>query len=242
MKRFYFGCIFSFLLIIGVNYASADTVDDYTIDEVFQNFKTAYGRSKNFSADFEETTFRGGNKTVAKGRLVFSKPNSLRKEYVSQKDPTKLSQLIILDGEYSWSYTPVLNQVNKMRWNKSSRKELLPGIGASLEDAQENYNMKLVADKVANAQGVHRIELNPKPHMVPRAENGTISPHEILEIWVQSAEWLPMQFGYRSESNDRNDMNVIVSLTNIRRDREIDAHTFKFVIPDGVEVIDLSPD
>lgn len=235
MKRFYFGCLFTFVLTVGVNNASADTVE-----EVFQNFKSAYEKSKNFSADFEETTFRAGNRSVANGRLVFSKPNLLRKEYVSRKDPNQLAQLIILDGEYSWSYTPLLNQVNRMRWNKSNRKELLPGIGASLEDVQKNYDMKLVEDTVASAKGVHHIELNPKPHMRPSAEGGTTPPREILEIWVKSEEWLPMQFGYRSESDDGNGMSVIVSLTNIERDREIAVDTFKFVMPDGVEVIDLS--
>jgi outer membrane lipoprotein-sorting protein len=237
MKQLYFRCMLTLLLTISGNYISANTVD-----EVFQSFKTAYEKSKNFSADFEETTFRAGNKNVARGRVAFSKPNLLRKEYVSQKDPTQLAQLIILDGEYSWSYTPLLNQVNKMRWNKSNRKELLPGVGASLEDVQKNYDIKLVADAAANAKGVYRIELTPKPHMIPGAENGAVPPREILEVWVQSDEWLPVQFGYRSESDDENDMSVIVSLANIQRDQEVGADTFKFVIPDGVEVIDLSPD
>lgn len=236
MKRLYFGFMFAFLLAIGVQWAPAS----YTVDEIFQNFKKAYEKSKNFSADFEETTFRSGSKSRAKGRLVFSKPNLLRKEYVNQRDPTQLAQLIILDGEYSWSYTPILNQVNKMKWNHANRKELLPGSGASLEDIQKNYDMKLVPDPIANAKGVYQIELNPKPHILPKPADGSKPPREILEIWVQSGEWLPVQFGYRAENDDGNNVNVIVSLTNIQRDRELAPDTFKFVIPKGVEVIDIS--
>ncbi len=236
MKRLCFGFMITFLLVMGVQWAPAS----YTVDEIFQNFKKAYEKSKNFSADFEETTFRSGNKSRAKGRLVFGKPNLLRKEYVNQRDPTQLAQLIILDGEYSWSYTPILNQVNKMRWNNANRKELLPGSGASLEDIQKNYDMKLVPDPIANAKGVYQIELNPKPHILPKPADGSKPPREILEIWVQSEEWLPVQFGYRTESADGNNVNVIVSLTNIQRDRELAPDTFKFVIPKGVEVIDIS--
>ena len=237
MKRLCLGYILTFLLVIGAEWGFSDTVD-----EVFQNFKRAYEKSKNFSAEFEETTLQEGNKSVAKGRLVFSKPNLLRKEYVGRKDPAQIVQLIILDGEYSWSYTPMLNQVNKMRWSNPNRKELLPGIGASLEDVQKNYDMKLISDPVANKKGVYRIELIPEPHIVPQPVDGTNPPREILEVWVQSGDWLPMQFGYKSESEDGNDISVIVSLTKIQRDGELAPDTFKFVIPDGVEVIDISSD
>lgn len=233
MKRLYFLYILAFLLIITVSNGSADT-----IEKVFQNFKAAYEKSKNFSADFEETTLRAGNKSIARGRLMFSKPNLLRKEYVSHKDPTQLAQLIVLDGEYSWSYTPLLSQVNKMKWGRSNRKELLPGLGASLDEAAEKFNMQLVPDEVANPKGIYRIKLIPKPQIPPSLEANT--SREIIEIWVKSDKWLPVQFGYQSESDDEGNISVIVAFANIQRDIEMDADSFKFVMPDGVEVIDLS--
>lgn len=232
----------------------------YTVDELFHNFRKAYESSQNFSADFEETTFRAtkpsendltlvdvmnlspDTKSVAKGRLVFGKPDLLRKEYISQKDPDRTVQLIILDGEYSWSYTPMLEQVNKMKWNRSSRKELLPGIGASLEDVEKNYDMKLIPDEVVNKKGIHHIELTPKPHMLPEPVDGVPPPREILGVWIKTDEWLPVQFGYKSESHDGASISVIVSMTHIRRDQELNQDLFNFVVPDGVEVIDLSPD
>ena len=233
MKRLYFFYMLTFLLVVTVSDGTADTVE-----KVFQNFKTAYEKSKNFSADFEETTLQAGNKSVARGRLMFSKPNLLRKKYVSHKDPTQLAQLVVLDGEYSWAYTPLLSQVNKMKWGRSNRKELLPGLGASLDEAAEKFNMELVPDELANPKGIYRIKLIPKPHILPNTENNT--PHDIIEIWVQSDKWLPVQFGYQTEDNNQGSLSVIVALTKIQRDIEMDADLFKFVIPDGVEVIDLS--
>ena len=230
MKRLY---ILTFLLAITVNNGTANTIEN-----VFQNFKAAYEKSKNFSADFEETTLQAGNKSIARGRLMFSKPNLLRKEYVSHKNPTQLAQLIVLDGEYSWAYTPLLNQVNKMKWGRSNRKELLPGLGASLDEAAQKFNMELVPDEAANPKGIYRIKLTPKAQMSPDVEANI--PREIIEIWVKSDEWLPVQFGYQSESNQEGNISVIVAFTNIQRDIEMDTELFKFVIPDGVEIIDLS--
>lgn len=233
MKRLCFLYILTFLLVITVETGTADT-----IEKVFQNFKAAYEKSKNFSADFEETTLQAGNKSVARGRLRFSKPNLLRKEFVSQKDPTQLAQLIVLDGEYSWSYTPLLSQVNKKKWGRSNRQELLPGLGASLDEAAEKFNMELVPDEVANPKGIYRIKLIPKPQLPPNLEANT--PREIIEIWVKSDNWLPVQFGYQTETDDEVSISVIVALAKIQRDIKMDPDSFKFIIPDGVEVIDLS--
>ena len=233
MKRLYFLYILTFLLVISVSNGTADTIEN-----VFQNFKAAYEKSKNFSADFEETTLQAGNKSIARGQLMFSRPNLLRKEYVSRKDPTQLAQLIVLDGEYSWSYTPLLSQVNKMKWGRSNRKELLPGLGASLDEAAEKFNMELVPDEVANPKGIYRIKLLPKPQIPPNTE--TNAPREIIEIWVKSDNWLPVQFGYQTESDDEGSISVIVAFAKIQRDIEMDADLFKFIIPDGAEVIDLS--
>ncbi len=233
MKPSYFLYTFAFLLIISANNGAADT-----IEEVFQNFKEAYEKSKNFSADFEETTLRAGTKSIARGRLKFSKPNLLRKEYVSHKDPTQLAQLIVIDGEYSWSYTPLLSQVNKMKWGRANRKELLPGLGASLDEAAEKFNMQLVPDEVANPKGIYRIKLMPKPQIPSDPNTNTTS--EIIEIWVKSDEWLPVQFGYQNENDDEGSISVIVAFAKIQRDIEMDADSFKFVVPDDAEVIDLS--
>ena len=205
-----------------------------TVDEIFQNFKVAYEKSENFSANFEETTLFANKKSVARGRFIFGKPNLLRKEYVDKKNAEKIVQLTILDGEYGWTYTPILNQVNKMKWSNPERRELLPGIGASLEDVQNNYNMALVPDEFANPKGVHQIELTPKPHMV------TTNAKETLQIWVKSDEWLPVQFGYKTEFEDGTRQSVIVALTQIERDKELAPDLFKFVVPKDAEVIDLS--
>ena len=224
------------LIVMSLSVLFVSTASPQTVDEIFQNFKTAYEKSNNFSANFEETTLFANKKSVARGRFIFGKPNLLRKEYVDRKDASKVVQLTVLDGKYGWTYTPILNQVNKMKWTNPERRELLPGIGASLEDVQKNYDMALIPDEFANPKGVHQIELSPKKHMV------STNAKETLLIWVKSGEWLPVQFGYKTEFEDGTRQSVIVTLTQIERDKELAPDLFKFVVPKDAEVIDLSED
>ena len=222
------------LAVMSLSVLCVNPAHPQSVHEIFQNFKTAYEKSENFSANFEETTLFADKKSVARGRFIFLKPNLLRKEYVDRKDASKVVQLTVLDGEYGWTYTPILNQVNKMKWNNPERRELLPGIGASLEDVQKNYNMALIPDEFANPKGVHQIELQPKRHMV------STNAKESLQIWVKSGEWLPVQFGYKTEFEDGTRQSVIVTLTQIERDKTLAPDLFRFVVPKDAEVIDLS--
>ena len=238
MRMFFWGIVLPFLLL-STTVKSGYT---YTVNEVFGNFRKAYNESRNFSAEFEETIFRAGVKSSSRGELTFSKPNLLRKRTVSQKDPTQLVQLIVLDGTYSWAYTPMLNQVNKMKLNNPDHEPLLPGIDASLQDVQKNYNMELIVDEVANQKGVYQIELVPKAHMLSKLVDDGQPPHETLAIWIQAKDWLPIQFGYKLQNDTESDVSGFVSLTNIRRDRKLEAGIFNFDIPDGAEVIDISPE
>ncbi len=246
MRKIYWGILlmlFSVLLTSALlTSTDSEGSDAYTVEEIFQNFKAAYTKSENFSAEFEETTLFANRENVARGRLVFGKPNLLRKEYVDRKDSSKIVQLTVLDGEYGWTYTPLLNQVNKMKLKNSARKELLPGIGESLEDVPKNYDMVIVPDEVANPKGIHQIRLTPKAHLVsPSTPQTTVAiTQETVEIWVKAGEWLPVQFGYKTEFDDGTIQSVIVALKKIERDKKLTPEIFTFVVPKDAEIIDLS--
>ncbi|RKU26563.1 hypothetical protein C6497_13400 [Candidatus Poribacteria bacterium] len=214
----------------------------YTVEEIFTNFQTAYKKSENFSASFEETTLYRNRKSVTFGRFAFAKPNLLRKEYVSKSDDKKITKTIVIDGLYAWSHVPLLNQVNKMRWNDPSRRELLPGAGASLEDISKNYSMKLVPDEDVNPIGIYLIQLIPKRLISEENENiqQESSNKEILEIWLKKDDWLPVQFGYINEFDDGSRRSVIFKMTNIERDKKLPTNIFEFETPKNAEVIDLS--
>ena len=218
----------------------------YTVDEVFANFKKVYEKCKNFSADFEETALYKTRKSVSHGRFTYGIPNLLNMEYVSPKDPKKIVKNIVLDGEYSWSYVPLLNEVNKQKLANPQKREILPGTGASLEDLSKNWDMVLAEDDAAKAKGVHLMQLTPKPEFlktrIKRIEDKEDSEDvkEILEIWVKEGEWFPVQFGYVTVFEDGSRRSVVIKLSNIERDKKLPTNFFKFVIPKDAEVIDLS--
>jgi len=229
--------IFLFCLIFVAN-----SVVAITVDEIYRNFKATYEQTENFSADFEQTTHYQNQRSIAKGKLIFGKPNLLRQEYFDNANPKELSQLIILDGKTSWSYTPWLNQVTK---TESKGKELLPGIGKSLEDLPKNYNMDVVEDEIANPKGIYRVKLSPRQitpkstRQEPRTPIEQSAPiPEIIEVWIQSKDWAPIQFSYKNQAND---MLIITALKNVKLNQKLDKSTFEFTVPKDAEVINISP-
>lgn len=225
--------IFSLFLMFLIRPVSAITVDG-----IFKNFKKTYETSENFSADFEETTYRDDTKSVASGRLIFAKPNLLRKEYVDLNNPERLAQLIVLDGKTSWSYVPLLSQVTKLKL-KDKNKELIPGIGESIEKLKKTYNMKIVEDKAAASKGIYHIELSPKKQ-VKSSSGQEKKLIESVEVWIRSDDWIPVQFSYKSESEVAGDMTIVISFRNIKIDQDLPKSTFIFEPPEGAEVIDIS--
>lgn len=212
----------------------ADAVDsgaNITVEEIYRNFRTAYLKFKNFQAEFEETTYLGERKSQARGRLIFAKPNLLRKEYFDPKDPEKLAQLIVLDGKTAWSYTPWLGQVTRQDMSGGEHKELLPGVGERFEKLLERYDLKQVKDEAANAKGIYKVEVRAK------AKLGSPSSGEYLEIWIDGKNWIPVQIAYH---NPENRTTTIISFKRIKLDQKLDPSTFKFTVPEGVEVITIS--
>ena len=225
-QKFLFAVSLLFLLCVRSAYSQ-------NVDEIFQNFKQAYDKSDNFSANFEETTLIAKTKSVARGRIVFRKPNLLRREYVGKKDAAKVLQVTVFDGEYGWTYTPTLNQVNKMKLD-NPKGQLFPGIGASLDDFEAMYDMALIPDEFANPKGIHNIELTPKKGLANPAVK------EKFQIWVKSDGWLPVQVGHEIEREDGSRQSAIVKFSEIKRDKELAPDLFKFVVPEDAEVINLN--
>jgi outer membrane lipoprotein-sorting protein len=236
-RQIFLPLLFLFCLIFIVNSTFA-----ITVDEIYRNFKATYEKTENFSADFEQTTHYQNQRSIAKGRLVFAKPNLLRQEYFDNENPEELAQLIILDGKTSWSYTPWLKQVTK---TEAKGKEILPGIGKSLENLPKNYNMELVEDEIANPKGIYRMKLSPKQIITKSTQQqpGTfIEPStplpEIIEVWIRTKDWIPVQFSYKNQAND---MLIVTALKNVKLNQKLDESTFKFTVPKDVEVINISP-
>jgi len=236
MRRHCCFTLILFSLILLANSANA-----ITVEEIYTKFSALYNRSKNFSADFEEITHVQNNRRTAKGKIIFAKPNLLRKEYIDQSNPKQLLSLLILDGKMSWNYVPMLNQVTT---SKMEGKELLPGIGQPLKKFRENFDLKLIKDEAAEKKGIYHVGLSIKQKKMEVKSNAVqqsnTTPIEI-EIWLRAKDYVPIQFSYRDKANDMLYITSFKPDKNINLDQKLEISTFKMDIPDGVEVIDISP-
>ncbi|MDA1192332.1 MAG: outer membrane lipoprotein carrier protein LolA [Candidatus Poribacteria bacterium] len=228
MKRAGFGvCAAALIGMLSV------TAHGQTAASVFQNFQKSYANVKSISADFQETTIMDGQKRTAKGHLQFQKPNLLRQEYLDETDPTVTTQLIVLDGEMSWSYTPWLNQVTRKRLNPKTSQEILPGAGKNFENIPANYDLALKQDAMAAEKGIHLLEMRPKP-----GPDGAVIG-EYLEVWIRAEDWVPVQFSY---TNVENDVVTIVRLEKLNLKATPKKGAFSFEPPRGVEIITITDD
>ncbi len=208
--------------------ASAETAED-----VFDQFRLTYEKNENFFAEFEQTTFQQNYKTITQGKLYFAKPNLLRMEYFDKDNPKQLTQSIVLDGKHAWSYTPVLNQVNKsVQTQQGGGTGILPGLGASFEYLKQRYALELVEDEAAAKKNVYRLALSPKE---------SFEFKEIIEIWVRQQDWLPIQFSYQTVGQPNGDLTMITSLRHIKVNQQLPDDIFRFAIPEGAEVISINP-
>jgi len=219
LKKVIFTTLLCFGTLMIVN--SLHAID---AEEIAGKFKKAYKNMKNFSAGFEQTTIASGKKRTATGKLTFEKPNLLRQEYY-ESNTKKVSQLIVSDGKFLISYTPMIKQVTKQDIDKN--QEILPGFGQSLEKVDKNYNIKLIPDELAEKKGVHCIELTPK-----QTEDTLM--FDSLQIWVRDEDSIPVQIMYK---DDKNQATFFFSFDNIKLNGKLDDSVFKFTIPTGVQVI-----
>ena len=157
--------------------------DAPTARDLFDHFQAVYAETKVLSAEFEEETIMDGQKRVANGRVFFEKPNRLRQEYDDPNNPKILAQLVVLDGAFSWSYTPWLNQVTRQAMDPDGADELLPGIGGDFENVPTRFDLSVGVDEIAAAQNVYLLVMRPK------TEADEPPSGETLEVWIRGSEW-----------------------------------------------------
>ncbi|MBD3182380.1 outer membrane lipoprotein-sorting protein [Candidatus Poribacteria bacterium] len=208
-----------------------NTATAASVKEIVQGFREKYKETKNFNAEFTETTVIAGQRRVSKGFVNFQKPNLLRKDTRDPNNMDKTIQLIVSDGGTIWAYTPMIKQVTKQELTQNSdMAELMPGFGHSLENIEDNYNIKFVEDKEAEKQEIHAIELKPK------LDGGAKASFDYMQVWIRDKDLIPVQFMYEDKKNQ---MVFVLSFKDIKINQKLDESTFKFDLPDGVQVISV---
>ena len=169
---------------------------------------------KTFAADFEQvvTDDSGGVLERASGKVAIKRPGRFRWDYTQP-----YRQLLLSDGTWLWNYDPDLQQATRHRLD-----EALTGTPAMLLARPETLPELFDARPLEPRDGLRWVELR------PRSEDAGF---ERIRLGFAGGTLTAIQLvdGFSRITNIR--------FTRVRRNGDIpDAH-FRFVPPDGVDLI-----
>lgn len=185
---------------------------------IIEKVNKRYETLKDLSADFQQTFYwKLADETQGfKGKFYIKKPNMLRLETEQQ--------VIVTDGDTVWIYAPENNQVIISSYEESE-EPLNPQ--TLLFEYTENYQPIYVGTEKIGNRKCYLLKLT------PCKENQYITE---MKVWVDKKAWLTL----KAERLDINGNVTTYILSDTKVDSKLDDSIFKFKIPKGVEIVDMS--
>ena len=176
---------------------------------------SSFSRARTISADFvQEQHMPDGRIGRMTGNFLMVKPAKFRWEYKSPYE-----QLIISDGQRVWFYEPDLKQVIiRSQSQIAGDKPIL--LLSDPEKARRYFDIQNIN---MEAEGLEWLEAIPK-----NKDNSTF-----LSILIGFLAGEPQKLAFRDAFNNQ----TVISFSNIRLNRPIDAQRFIFIPPAGVDVL-----
>ncbi len=232
--------------------------------QVFEKTQKLYASLEGFTAEIHEETIVRAQSEKAVARLYFKPPALLRVEYYDEKDPSNVTQLLVIDGKQTWSYTPFFNQATRKKIPESRAKEWLPGVGTFFETLPELYDLSLIHDEITEKKNIHRLQIKRKPmknepQLQPQTEREPKesepqaqeqeqierepkesgpqpqAPSELFDIWIDGKTWLPVQISYSNSAG----IVTVIQLKKVDIKAKPKESLFQFIPPPGVEIFTL---
>lgn len=182
--------------------------------EIIKNVQAAYENITDAKAVFTQTIkSSGGKANSSSGTIYIKKTNKYRIEAGGQ--------IIITDGQTSWSYSPKKKQVIVDNY-KDDGNTFSPN--KFLFNYPQNFYSDLDGDDNVGGIDCYVIKLSPR-------SSGSVKS---AKIWIDKKDYLIRKINIvTSESSNT------YSLKDITLDAGISSSKFSFSPPEGVEVIDL---
>lgn len=199
------------ILIILMTFTSAYSQDS---QEIIRKVQSTYENINDAKAVFTQTLkSSGGKASSSSGTIYIKKTNKYRIEAGGQ--------IIITDGQTSWSYSPKKKQVIIDNY-KDDSNTFSPN--KFLFNYPENFYSDLDGEENVGGFECYVIKLTPR-------SGGSVKS---AKIWIDKTDYLIRKINIvTSESSST------YSLKNISLDAGVNSSKFSFTPPDGVEVIDL---
>lgn len=199
------------LLTLSAAHAQTEVTTDSgydTLDRFFNGLQT-------LQADFAQSVqdSRGQITDKSTGKLLIRKPGKFRWDYAKPN-----AQTIVSDGQRIWLYDPELEQVTIRRADLT-----LNGTPAMLLSGDGRLRDSFEIEHVENRDGMMVINLAPK-----RAD----TDFKLVQIALRKDELVAMSL------TDKLGQTTLLQFQQFKRNAMVADSQFKFVPPNGVDVID----
>jgi outer membrane lipoprotein carrier protein len=194
------------------------------LDRAVDAIQSRYESVQDFAARFEQVTrpaqlgAGSADPVASRGRVVVAKPARMRWSY-----ETPEPSLVVSDGETLWIYDPAFGEAQRLPVDQGFLS------GAAVQFLLGQGDMRRDFDISLDACDAERVQLL----LVPREP----ASYEKLRV-VASPESGDLE---RTEVHDLLGNVTAVSFHDVEFNRDPPADTFRFVPPEGVSVVDLSP-
>ena len=206
-------------LVLGLVTGTAAPVPAPSVHAIAQAVDERYNRLRSLQAEFTEIYRGAGMERTESGTLWLNKPGKMRWEYRSPRD-----KLFLSDGKDAWFYVPGERQVRRTAVKKLDdlRSPLAFLLGKTRLE-KELQGLSLASDVAPLAAGDVVLRGVPKS-LADRVSQVLleINPeHWISRILIEEVDGSVTEYRF----------------TNQKENMAVPDQRFRFVVPDGVEVV-----
>ena len=205
----------AWMIGFGIWLVTLSWAKDISPDKVIKNVEKTLTDAKTVRIIFEQMYHWNltGEQNTLKGELLLEGEDRFR---VTTED-----QVIVSDGETLWTYSKTSERVIIDRLDNSDNT-LLPR--QILFQYRRDYRSRI--------EGEENVLDRPCYRLVFTSETGDVFFTQI-KAWVDKREWIPRKI----EQIDLNENRTVYLLREVQIGMPLEEETFRFTIPDGVEVI-----
>lgn len=208
-------------------------------EQIIKSIETKAALIATYRADLSMSMDVMGEKMVTQGSIFFKKPDKSYIENDIVMGTMKMKQIIVSDGKTVWTYQPTMKMVTKIDLGKVMAVTDDKSNGQMSGDISEpfrGYNEEsisyvrtdqILGEKVYIFQGVPGSSPMQKQAFMPAK----------IETWVSAVDGLIRKLIMFSDEGKE---MMVQSYTNIETNIEVEDSRFDFVVPDGIQVMDLT--
>ncbi len=182
--------------------------------EVLNRMKAKYDATGAIKATFSQTMSQGAKSRSMTGTITMQKS----KYRVETTDQT-----LVTDGKTTWAYS---RQQKRVLIDHYQADENAFSPDMFFMKQSNRFNVQKLADQKVNGTDCFQMKFTPK--------SGDAVMKETL-IWIRKSDNMPIRLSLLDQNNTR----TLITLDNVQKNPAINAATFSFSAPKGVQVVDL---